>query len=230
MRPFPPRSLAAPRTLEPDRLLSSRLKPSKKSTLDLIGDWPWIAPKHLGPLLGVDRSRLSQLLGRLTELKLIAAHRVDRLTRLALTDRGIAYHARRDRTAVGAARQPWSARTPRPRCAIRLAQHQRGPKPPALATHHSHPIGARVHRIAGRTNPRQLMAGGATRSTAPSLPLLPSQRRKCALYPTGRVRSREAEKASPCALRRVGAASRPPIHHGRPPRPLPALLQHPPPD
>ena len=89
--------------------LSSRLTAGEKRALDLIGDWPWIAPTHLGSLLGVDRSRFSQLLGRLTEHELVATHRHGGRSRLALSDRGIAYLARRDRAAVGAARRRWSA-------------------------------------------------------------------------------------------------------------------------
>ena len=88
--------------------LASRLTAVEKRALDLIGDWPWIAPAQLGPLLGVERARLAQLLGRLAEFELVATHRHDRRSRLTLSDRGIAYIARRDRAAVGAARQRWS--------------------------------------------------------------------------------------------------------------------------
>ncbi len=88
--------------------LASLLTVGEKRALDLIGDWPWIAPAHLGSLLGVQRSRLSHLLGRLNQLDLVAARRIDGHSRLALSDHGIAYLARRDRSAVGAARRRWS--------------------------------------------------------------------------------------------------------------------------
>ena len=92
----------------PDCLLPALLKPAEKRALDLLADWPWITPAHLSELLGVKRSRLSQLLGRLKELDLavdlvVAGHR-----RLALADRGLALLARRDRAAVSAARKRWS--------------------------------------------------------------------------------------------------------------------------
>ena len=112
-REWPRERSLAKRWLAPDiaateRPLASLLTAGEKRALDLIGDWPWIAPAHLGPLLGVERSRLSQLLGQLTKLDLVAAHGIDGRLRLALTDRGIAFLARRDRAAVGAARQRWS--------------------------------------------------------------------------------------------------------------------------
>ena len=84
------------------------LGPAEKRTLDVLSDWPWITPAHLGELLGVKRSRLSELLQRLGGLGLVAHAAFDGHRRLALTDRGLGLLARRDRTAVGAARQRWS--------------------------------------------------------------------------------------------------------------------------
>ncbi|MDE2896592.1 MAG: hypothetical protein OXN87_14505 [Chloroflexota bacterium] len=63
-------------------------------------------------MLGVGRRRLTQLLARLDDLGLVT--RVPRAgaPRLTLSDRGLAYLARRDRTSVGIARKRWS---PEPR-------------------------------------------------------------------------------------------------------------------
>ena len=109
-RNLPPRSLAARAgTREPDWLLAARLKPSEKRALDLIGDWPWIRPDHLAGLLGVARRRVSQLTAGLERLGLVTAPRVEGRRRLALTDRGLALLANRDRASVGAARKRWSA-------------------------------------------------------------------------------------------------------------------------
>ena len=85
---------------------------AEKRTLDLIGDWPWLRPDHLASLLGVGRRRLSQLLSRLDELGLIVRFTKAGSPRLALSDRGLTYVARRDRTSVGIARKRWSP-TPR---------------------------------------------------------------------------------------------------------------------
>ena len=105
-----PRSLATRTgTREPDWLLQVRLKPSEKRALDLIGDWPWIRPDHLAGLLSVARRRVSQLTAGLERLGLVTAPRVEGRRRLALTDRGLALLANRDRASVGAARKRWSA-------------------------------------------------------------------------------------------------------------------------
>ena len=91
----------------PGWLLPARLGPAEKRTLDLIGDWPWIAPRDLAALLGCSRARASRLIVSLEALGLVA--RVPAAGgRLAATDRGLAVLARRDRTAVGLARSRWS--------------------------------------------------------------------------------------------------------------------------
>ncbi len=92
----------------PDHKLPIILKTTEKRALDLLSDWPWIAPAHLGELLGVRRSRLSEVIRRLKELGLAVDLHVEGSRRLALTDRGLAALARRDRAAVGAAKKRWS--------------------------------------------------------------------------------------------------------------------------
>jgi len=81
--------------------LASQLSAAEKRALDLIGDWPWLAPSHLGSLLGVSRSRVSQLRARLTRIDLVVAQTIQGQSRLTLADRSIAYLARRDRAACG---------------------------------------------------------------------------------------------------------------------------------
>ena len=109
-RSQPPRPLTAREEgREPDRLLPARLKTSEKRTLDLVGDWPWLRPDHLAALLGVARRRVSQLTAGLERRELLSAPRIEGRRRLALTDRGLALLARRDRASVGQARKRWSA-------------------------------------------------------------------------------------------------------------------------
>ena len=92
----------------PDWLLPVLLKPAGKLALDLVSDWPWIAPQHLRMLMGVSQGRLSQVLLPLADAGLV--ERVSRQgQRLAPTDRGLALLARRDRASVGVARKRWSA-------------------------------------------------------------------------------------------------------------------------
>ena len=91
-----------------ERMLPALLKPAEKRALDLVSDWPWIIPPHLGALLGVRRSRLSEVLQRLGEMGLILDDAVEGNRRLALTDRGLALLSHRDRTSLGVARKRWS--------------------------------------------------------------------------------------------------------------------------
>ena len=90
-----------------DHMLPVFLKPVEKRALDLISDWPWIALKDLAGLLGVSPQRASRLTNPLEGFGLAARPR-DAGRRLALTDRGLALLARRDRTSVGVARRRWS--------------------------------------------------------------------------------------------------------------------------
>ncbi len=91
----------------PDWMLSTVLKPVEKRVLDLLFDWPGIAPGHLRELLGVSRPRLYEITGRLTDAGLVRRVAIGG-RRLALSDRGLALLARRDRTSVGGARKRWS--------------------------------------------------------------------------------------------------------------------------
>ena len=91
-----------------DRMLPSLLKPVEKRAIDLVSDWPWIEPAHLGALMGLKRSRLSEVLLRLNGLGLTVDARIEGRRRLAVTDRALAMLARRDRASVGAARKRWS--------------------------------------------------------------------------------------------------------------------------
>ena len=93
---------------EEDWMLPTMLKPVEKRALDLLSDWPWLTPAHLGALMGLKRSRLSEVLLRLDGLRLIADARIEGRRHLAVTDRGLAALARRDRASVGAAKRRWS--------------------------------------------------------------------------------------------------------------------------
>ncbi len=95
----------------PAWLLPAILKPAEKRALELVSDWPWISTPHLGALMVVKRSMLARILSRLLKLDLVVNPDVDGARRLALTDRGIALLARRDRASVGAARRRWSSAT-----------------------------------------------------------------------------------------------------------------------
>ncbi len=112
----PPQRAAPPDDLDrqADCLLPSLLKPVEKRAVDLLSDWPWLPPRHLGALLGVKRSRLSQVTQRLEDLGLLVDVAVDGQRRLVLSDRGLVMLARRDRTSPGDAKRRWSARPTNP--------------------------------------------------------------------------------------------------------------------
>ena len=118
----PPRRESLPADLDldsaandvPTCLLPALLKLAEKRALDLLSDWPWLVPAHLGQLMGVGRTRLYQVLERLRELGLVMAVDTQGRRCLALSNRGLAVLARRDRTAVGLARQRWSAAPVKP--------------------------------------------------------------------------------------------------------------------
>ena len=93
----------------PGHLLPVLLKPAEKRVLDLLHDWPWLTPVHLEQFLGVNPSRVSQVLVRLKSLGLATPVKAEGRRCLVLSDTGLAFLARRDRSAVGAARQRWSA-------------------------------------------------------------------------------------------------------------------------
>ncbi len=90
-------------------LMPAVFSAAEKRTLELVADWPWIRPLHLSGLLGVGKRRLSQLLARLDEFGLVTPGGQAGHPRMALSDRGLACVARRDRTSVGIARNRWSA-------------------------------------------------------------------------------------------------------------------------
>ncbi len=92
----------------PDRLLPAMLKPVEKRALSIVADWPWLSLAHLGDIMGLKRSRLSEVVGRLAQLSLVLDAPVDGRRRLAATDRALAALARADRASVGAARQRWN--------------------------------------------------------------------------------------------------------------------------
>ena len=91
-----------------DHLLPAVLKPSEKRMLDCLADWPLITAADLSGILGLSPSGVSKLTSCLGELGLLSEALIDGRRRLALSDRGLAVLARRDRVSVGAAYRRWS--------------------------------------------------------------------------------------------------------------------------
>ena len=100
-------ALHSPGENTPDWLLPAVLKPAAKRLLDLLHDWPGIAPGHLRGLMGVSRARFYEIMAPLAKAGLLRRVAIGG-RQLALSDRGLALLARRDRSSVGAARRRWS--------------------------------------------------------------------------------------------------------------------------
>ncbi len=98
--------VSMPRPLTESQCVS--LTGTEQQALDLIGDWPWLRPADLAELLDCGRRRTSQILSRLATSNFICRQNAGGRPRLALSDAGIIYVARRDRAAVGIAKQRWS--------------------------------------------------------------------------------------------------------------------------
>ncbi len=90
-----------------DHALPTILKPAEKRALNLLADWPWMSQRDMASLMTLSEARVSRLTTPLERFGLIA--RVPAADgRLALTDRGLAMLARRDRTSVALAKKRWS--------------------------------------------------------------------------------------------------------------------------
>ena len=89
------------------RALPALLKPAEKRVLDLLAGWPWLLQRDLAGLLAVSETRISRLMTPLEGFGL-AIRFPAAGGRLALTDRGLGFLARRDRASVGVARRRWS--------------------------------------------------------------------------------------------------------------------------
>ena len=92
----------------PGHMLPVALKPGDKRMLECLSEWPWITPADVGRLLGLSDSGVSRLTARLGRLGLVSRVDLGGRRRLALSDRGLAMLARRDRTSVATALKRWS--------------------------------------------------------------------------------------------------------------------------
>ena len=204
----------------PDHLLPALLKSTEKRCLDLLSDWPWMTPAHLGGVLEVRRSRISQLLQRLTSRGLVIDDVVEGRRRLILSDLGLSVLARRDEEAME--RLPY-----RPGPCRYLAKRLRNKSPSAAQEHSAHRCGALVHSRPGEAGPQPGTGAGAARLPWTGLPVLPL-RREAPLGPSRRLRPAAQRTGDLALLPGMGAPGGTPRDHGGQDRPLPALLLHPP--
>ena len=98
---------------DPERMVRSApafgLTPSEKRALDLITDHPMIPREHLARWLGVSDGRVSQMIRILQDpWGLIEQHGKRSDVRYTLSERGIGYVTRRDRTQLSTTMAAWS--------------------------------------------------------------------------------------------------------------------------
>ena len=158
-------------------MLPSVLKPAEKRALDLIADWPWLTPPHLGALMALERTRLAEVLGRLASLELVRSVMVQQRRRLVLTDRALAMLARRGPGVRGRREIALERRTRR--CAA-LALGRRRPQPPAAPERRAHRRRPLVRRGAGEAGACAFAGDPPTRPAAAAHPATSATAASCA--------------------------------------------------
>jgi len=142
----PPDDLVAPPSGKdvPGHMLPIVLKPSDKHMLECLSKWPWITPADLGGLLNLSDSGVSRLTVRLSRFGLVSRADLGGSLRLALSDRGLAMLARRDRTSVATALRRWSVEPMNPGAPVTW-RNVSGARTRHLARHIDHTTA--VHRF-----------------------------------------------------------------------------------
>ena len=158
-------ALGSPGRRTPDWLLPALLKPAEKRVLDLLHDWLGIAPEHLRGLMGVSRARFYEIMAPLSEAGLVRRVVIEG-NRLALSDRGLALLARRDRASVGAARKRWSVELIGP-AAPETWRNVSGRRSRQLLRHAEHT--AAVHRFIAALAMQSRSLGGVLTQLDPPL-------------------------------------------------------------
>ncbi len=221
-----PFDLAAPGEPEriPDHLLPAVLKPTEKDVLDRLADWPWIVGEDLSGMIDLSPSRTSTLLTSRLWPRLGLVSRISHLSgrrRLALSRRGLALLARRDRASVSRASSAMERRTRSKDNGLlgRLAERAGGAQPSLGPRHRAHRGGAPLHGGHWPGRPSEAHPGlpGPHRfqPAPPRHPLLPAPR-QVALHSPRRVRRGAGWKSGPTPSSWSGSGRAVnPVHHGR---------------
>ena len=88
--------------------LPSLLTPAQKRLLDLVADWPWITVPQAAGMLGMSEGLATRLVRALEGFGLVGSFAPDGKRRLAVSDRGLALLAKRDRTSAALAKERFS--------------------------------------------------------------------------------------------------------------------------
>ena len=153
-------------------------KPAEKRALDLLADWPWILQRDMADLLGVSETRISRLMTPLQGFGLVARPQ-SAGGRLALTDRGLAFQARRDRASVGVARRRWSVAPIDDAKPMDWRNVSGGRSRQLLSKHRAHRRRPRLPGGPGPPGPRPGVGHGPARPAPPGLPPFPLRTARC---------------------------------------------------
>ena len=96
------------RSTRSDYLLSAYLHTGQKRVIDLLSLWPWIGLDDMAALLNVSSARALELLDIPLRLRLVQRVRLGGCVRYVLSDRALAFLARRDRLSAQAVLKRWS--------------------------------------------------------------------------------------------------------------------------
>ena len=124
------------RPSDSDHTLALSLDAGSKRVMDTLSLWPWASVTDLADMLGVSTSRTLKMLDRPLRLGLVTRIRHGRV-RYVLGDRGLAFHARRDRLAVPMTLRRWSPSRSEPDSPLSW-QDLRGSRTRQLARHMAH--------------------------------------------------------------------------------------------
>ena len=206
-----------------DWMLPSVLRPVEKRAIDLLSDWPWMSHAHLGALMGLKRSRLSEVVVRLRDLSLAVDVPIEGRRRLAVTDRALAMLARRDRASVGAARKRWSV-TPIDEANPLIWRNVSGRRSRQLLRNveHTEAVHGFIAALArqARSRSREIVQLDPPRRASRYFP----PQRPDAIRTARRLRRAQKGRRHQALLSGVGAPRCAPGHDGRAARALPALL------
>ena len=89
-------------------MLSTLLRGAEKRMLDCLFQWPLVTVTEVAGMMGVSLARVYQATTNLAMYGLVSKPDIDDRRGLALSDRGLAFLARRDRTSVTAILKRWS--------------------------------------------------------------------------------------------------------------------------
>ena len=88
--------------------LSTLIRGAEKRMLDCLFQWPLVTVRELAGMLGVSHARVYQATTNLAEYGLLSKLGINGRRGFALSHRGLAFLARRDRTSVSAILKRWS--------------------------------------------------------------------------------------------------------------------------